>query len=186
MHYSLVFKLLHKVLNLFFLAPDQQDNVDDNLECQNTFGISTEAESPQPEEELTLQELADLLQVQCPAISNASLDVFSSNSAPKSNSLKHSLIKKHVSQNLPEPPADLEQNLQEHLENMQNTVLNELTKLSPLLDEHLMGHVIDCYHRHIFEHLNSLTNNMSSSQNSFVLMNWGLKTYLRYSIYLSI
>lgn len=155
--------------------------------CQNTFSIHTEQHG-QPVEELTLQELAEILQVQPDAVSNTLADGCGCSEQPEPNSgqqsLKQSLIQKYVSQHFPEPPEDLDQNLQQHLVNVQNTVLNELTRLSPRLDEEMMGHLIVCYHSQTFNHLHSLLQDISSSQNSFVLMKWCLTTYLRYSIYL--
>lgn len=144
---------------------------------QNSFSSRTE-QCLLPLEELTLQELAGILHVQPE-------DGCGGSEQPEPNSGKQSLMQKYVSRHFPEPPADQDQNLQQYLVNVQNTVLDELRRLSPLLDEQLMGHVIDCYHRQTFKQLHSLLQVISSSQDSFVLMKWGLKTYLRYSIYLS-
>lgn len=144
---------------------------------QDSFSADTE-QRLQPAQELTLQELAAILRTETDFTSP-------SDACGGSEQQKQSLIQSYVSQHFPEPPADLSNNLQLHLVNVQNTVLNELTRLSPLLDEQMMGHLIECYHRQTFNQLHSLLQNISSSQDSFVLMKWCLKTYLRYSIYLS-
>lgn len=91
------------------------------------------------------------------------------------------LIQRSVSQHFPKPPADVNQNLQQHLLNVQKTVLKELKRLGPRLESSgLAGCLIECYHHHTFDHLSGLLQNTSSSQNCLVLMKWVLQTYLRY------
>lgn len=157
----------------FFLAYDQDDNGLDSPLDQNSFGI--QEQDLKLKEEVWLQELAELLHV-----------VFTEDGiytlmGPDPKSVVVGLIQKSVSQHFPKPPADLDQNLQQHLMNVQNTVLSELTRLSPYLEPRgLMGCLIDSYHHQTWDHLQRLLQDTSSSQNSFVLIKWGLKTYLRY------
>ncbi|GLD74410.1 exocyst complex component 3-like protein 4 isoform X1 [Lates japonicus] len=90
---------------------------------------------------------------------------------------EHCLIQKWVSKHFPKPPTP-DQNLNQHLVHVQEAVLHELLRLGPLLKlKGLMGFLIDCYHRQTFDHLHSLLQNATSTQNSFVLMNWVLHIY---------
>ncbi|XP_026194910.1 exocyst complex component 3-like [Anabas testudineus] len=152
-------------------AYDQDDNGLDSPLDQNSFGI--QEQDLKLKEEVWLQELAELLHV-----------VFTEDGiytlmGPDPKSVVVGLIQKSVSQHFPKPPADLDQNLQQHLMNVQNTVLSELTRLSPYLEPRgLMGCLIDSYHHQTWDHLQRLLQDTSSSQNSFVLIKWGLKTYL--------
>ncbi|XP_070777017.1 exocyst complex component 3 [Enoplosus armatus] len=155
---------------------DIQDGYDqaytgyNNPSAQNRYNTHKE----QTEEEIT-QELAELLGLLPDA--NTSEDGSCCSMRPEFKS--QNLIQRSVAQHFPKPPADLDQNLQEHLSNVQETVHKELVKLDPLLTARgLMGDLIDCYHRQTFDHLDDLLQNISSSQNSFVLMNWVLHTYL--------
>lgn len=141
----------------------------------------------QVKEEMTLQELADLLRVPPGDVSNTSEDGFYCSVRPETNSGQQNLtpgvrlIEKSVSEHFPNPPADLDQNLQQHLMNVQNAVSSELIRLGPALESMgLMEYLIYSYHCQTFNHLDSLLQNTSSFKNSFVLLNWALKTYLRY------
>ncbi|XP_028251523.1 uncharacterized protein LOC114427578 [Parambassis ranga] len=69
----------------------------------------------------------------------------------------------------PQPPADLDQNLQQHLDNVEETVLAELVRLRPLPA---------AFHRQMFDHLHGLLLHISSSKNSLLLMRWVLHTYV--------
>lgn len=71
----------------------------------------------------------------------------------------------------PQPPADLDQNLQQHLDSVKETVLARLGRLRPLPA---------AYHRQMFDYLHSLLPQISSSKNSLLLMRWVLHTYVRY------
>ncbi|XP_030247651.1 uncharacterized protein LOC115566042 [Sparus aurata] len=89
------------------------------------------------------------------------------------------LIQASVSQHFPKPPLDLDQNLQQHLFNVQETVRNELMRLSPELEKMgLIGCLIDCYHRHTLDHISDLFKNVQSCKKSFELMKWILHPYL--------
>lgn len=134
------------------------------------------------EPELTLQGLAQLL-----GVANTCKDggpccsvLPGTNSVVQNPTAVH-LIQTFVSQHFPKPPADVNQNLQQHLLNVQNSVLKELKRLGPRLESNgLAGCLIECYHQQTFNHLSGLLQNTSSSQNSLVLMKWVLHTYLRY------
>ncbi|XP_044022205.1 uncharacterized protein si:dkey-196h17.9 [Siniperca chuatsi] len=162
---------------------DQACNEYDNPSAQNTFD-NQEDQCLQSEQEITLQELAELLGVAPDA--NTSDHECCCSMRPEPNSTPQNLtpsvlclMKRSVSQHFPKPPADLNQNLQQHLSDVQETVCNELVRLGPLLKSvGLMGCLIDCYHRQTFDHLNYLLQNISSFQNSFVLVKWVLHGYL--------
>ncbi|KAK2826757.1 hypothetical protein Q5P01_020971 [Channa striata] len=137
--------------------------------CDTTFSsFNIQEERPaQRKDKITLQQLTELLEVEPDAISS---------NADQTNK---GLVQKSVRRHLPKPPADLDQNLQQHLLDLQNTVLSELVRLSPRLEpEGLMGCVIECYHRQTWEHLHFLLQNVSSCKSYFALLFWGLKTYL--------
>lgn len=161
--------------------------------------VSTRCDSPpaanaltthQEERCITNQELAELLGV--------SLDVITSEDSsccptrPVANSgqqhnIAVSLVQRSVNQHFPEPPEDLERNLQQHMLNMQKTVIKELLRLAPLLKHMgLLGWLIDCCHRQTFAHLDALLERNCSSQGSFALMKWVLHTYFRYILYIFI
>lgn len=168
-----------------FLECDREVSGYDNLLDQNR---AQEKEFPKLEEDVMFQELVQLLHLQPEVVSNTSEDGFHCSTPLEPNSGQQKLdpavallIQRSVSGYFPKPPADLDQNLRQHLMNVQNVVLGGLTKLGPLLEPvGLMGDLFDIYHRQTCDHLHSLLQHISSSQNFFVLMNWGLKTYLRY------
>ncbi|XP_019133383.2 exocyst complex component 3 [Larimichthys crocea] len=138
----------------------------DNPMTQNNFNTHVEQRLPTVEE-IKYEELAELLQV--------SPDVSEDGSCSMSS--VH-LIQRSVSQHFPEPPTDLDQNLQQHLFKVQEAVCNELVRLGPLFETMgLMDCLFDCYHRHTFHHLNDLLQKVHSSQNCLVLMKWVLQTY---------
>ncbi|GLD47611.1 exocyst complex component 3-like protein 4 [Lates japonicus] len=90
------------------------------------------------------------------------------------------LIQRSVSEHFPKPSTS-DQNLNRHLEHVQEAVLHELKRLRPVLEpQGLMGFLIDCYHCQTFDHLHSLLQNTTSIQNCFALMNWVLHIYQRY------
>lgn len=132
-------------------------------------------------QEVTIQELAELLGVQFEDTSVSSADeCCCSGPDQKLHPEVYNLIQKSVSQHLPEPPADVEQNLQEHLMNLKNSVLSELLRLSPQLEPLLMGCLVDWYHGQTCAYLHLLLQNICSPINCLALLQWGLKTYLRY------
>ena len=141
----------------------------------------------QVEKEIPLQELAELLGV-TPDV-NPSEDGSCCSLRPETDSAQQKqravcLIQASVSQHLPKPPSDLDQNLHQHLINVQETVPNELLRLSPLLEEMgLTECLINCYHRQTLGHIDELLKNVQSCKKSFVLMNWILHAYLRYVSY---
>ncbi|KAM8737869.1 exocyst complex component 3-like protein 4 [Acanthopagrus schlegelii] len=136
----------------------------------------------QVEKEIPLQELAELLGV-TPDV-NPSEDGSCCSLRPETDSAQQKqravrLIQASVSQHLPKPPSDLDQNLHQHLINVQETVPNELLRLSPLLEEMgLTECLINCYHRQTLGHIDELLKNVQSCKKSFVLMNWILHMYL--------
>ncbi|TMS21623.1 Exocyst complex component 3 [Larimichthys crocea] len=139
----------------------------DNPMTQNNFNTHVEQRLPTVEDEIKYEELVELLQV--------SPDVSEDGSCSMSS--VH-LIQRSVSQHFPEPPTDLDQNLQQHLFKVQEAVCNELVRLGPLFETMgLMDCLFDCYHRHTFHHLNDLLQKVHSSQNCLVLMKWVLQTY---------
>ncbi|XP_034419477.1 exocyst complex component 3 [Cyclopterus lumpus] len=87
-------------------------------------------------------------------------------------------VQRYVSEHLPKTPPDLDQNLPQHLSDLQEAVSFELVKLGPLLPLLQPQKPIECFHRQTFQHLDDLLQKVSSSRNTFVLMEWVLRTYL--------
>lgn len=90
------------------------------------------------------------------------------------------LIQRSVEELFPKAPADLQKNLQQHMLNIQNTVVKQLLRVAPLLNRlGVMGLLIGCYHQKIFGHLDTLLLASRSTQSSCVLLKWALHTYIR-------
>nr|XP_020443901.1 exocyst complex component 3-like [Monopterus albus] len=151
-------------------ANDYPDHGHPPLLTQNTFSLDQCLQGNS-----TLQELANVLKGASDVISYTS-----EASSPQQN-LKQRvcrIIQRSMSEHFPKPPLDLDQNLQQHLRSVQNTVFNEIMTLGPLLhSKGLMGCLIDCYQNQIFNQLESLLPNISSANTSIVLMNWIKNTY---------
>ncbi|XP_055361699.1 uncharacterized protein LOC129603596 [Betta splendens] len=161
-------------------APEQEEVIPLQLDH-----IHEEKTKPVMQLAVMCQDISELLQVQSGSNINISVNGDCCSECTDSNSEQQNqkqggicLVQLSVSQQFPEPPENLNQNLHEHLQNIQSAVLNELTRLSPVLDERLMVHLINCYHRQTFNQMHRLLQNISSTQNHFVLMMWVLKTYL--------
>ncbi|XP_028995848.1 uncharacterized protein LOC114849018 isoform X2 [Betta splendens] len=144
-----------------------------------------ETDQQEVQETVPCRNLSELLQMRPGSDVNTSVDGVPCLECTDSHSEQQNqkqggncLVQLYVSQQFPEPPENLNQNLHQHLQNIQSAVLNELTRLSRVLDERLMGHLINCYHRQTFNQMHRLLQNISSTQNHFVLMMWVLKTYL--------
>ncbi|XP_069016555.1 exocyst complex component 3 [Embiotoca jacksoni] len=150
----------------------------DNPLAQNNINIEQEQRS-QREKNITFQEIAELLGVSSETTSDPP-EVGSCCSEQQTvNQCTVHLMQSSASQKLPKPPAGPNQSLQQHLANVHDTVINELLRLGPLLEsKELMGCLIECYHRQTFHHLQLLLQDIRSSRDSFMLMNWVLHTYL--------
>ncbi|XP_049451548.1 exocyst complex component 3-like protein 4 isoform X2 [Epinephelus fuscoguttatus] len=152
----------------------------DNPVAQNALNTQEE-QRLESEEQFSLQELAELLGVDPDASSNTENGSCCS-MCPESNSLQYHivrLIQQSVNKHFPEPPADVDKNLHQHLTDVKETVHKELVKLGPLLESvGLSGHLIGCYHRQTFRHLDALLQNISSPQSSLALIKWASRTYL--------
>lgn len=99
----------------------------------------------------------------------------------KTDQLTEIITQKSVENHFPKPPADLQKNLQQHLLNIQETVIKHLLNKMVILNAlGLMGPLIGCYHQKTFSHLDSLLQDSPSAHYSNMLLNWVLKTYLRY------
>ncbi|XP_051241231.1 exocyst complex component 3 isoform X2 [Dicentrarchus labrax] len=133
---------------------NQADNRYNNPSTQNTFNTHCQSEVPPDASE-----------------DESCFSVRPETSSGQQN-LEH-LMQRSVS--FPKPPADLNQNLQQHLVNVQEAVRNDLVKLGPTGQ---MGHLIDCYHHQTFDHLSDLLQSVHSFQNTLALMKWVLHTYL--------
>ncbi|XP_028995017.1 uncharacterized protein LOC114848572 [Betta splendens] len=171
--------------NVSIQADYDQDVNRNHLLDNNTFNTNTEhnLHSHLQEDEM-LQELAGLLRVPLTAASCFPVDGCSSQT-PESNVEQHRkacvnhLIQISAAKRLPEPPADPDQDLQQHLSHLQEAVCNELIRLAPALEaKGLMGQVVQCYHCQIFNHLDCLLLKVNSFKNCLTLMDWVLKTYL--------
>ncbi|XP_045918817.1 exocyst complex component 3 isoform X2 [Micropterus dolomieu] len=142
----------------------------ENPSAQDMFNTHTE-QPLQSEEEIPPQPLAERLGLTPDACI----------SEDQKENVSH-LIQRSVSQHFPKPPADLNlnlnQNLQQHLLNVQETFHNERLKMGPQRTSTELECLIVIYHIKTFHHLMDLLQNISSSQNIFVLMKWVLHTYL--------
>ncbi|XP_026174839.1 exocyst complex component 3-like protein 4 [Mastacembelus armatus] len=143
-----------------------------------------EEKCPQPQV-ISLQDLAEILQVAPDAVSCSSSDneeqvclIVPPEPTQKNRKQVVHLMQISAMQHFPKPPADLNQNLMEHLEEMHKAMFNELVRLGPLLDSlGLTECLIECYHCQMFTHLDNLLPNISSAQNFFLLMDWVQKVY---------
>ncbi|XP_031729080.1 exocyst complex component 3 isoform X1 [Anarrhichthys ocellatus] len=157
---------------------DVPDLIYDNTLTQNT--LNTHEERGQQSEEqitppITLQEAAHLLGVAPDALTSEDGPLCSMRPDLNAERPVVHLMQISVDQHFPKTPADVDQNLQRHLLNVQDAVREQLVRLDPRL--HSEG-LIQCYHRQIFEHLDDLLQNISSSQNHLLLIKWVLQTYL--------
>ena len=144
----------------------------------------------QPVEEIPLQDLPELLGVTGgvnPSEDRSCSSVESESDSAQQKQRNVRLIQESVSQHLPKPPSDLDQNLQQHLVNVQKTVCNELMRLSPRLKKMgLIECLIDSYYCQTLDHISDLFKNVQSCKKSFELMKWILHPYLRYVSHLCI
>ncbi|XP_049918732.1 uncharacterized protein si:dkey-196h17.9 [Epinephelus moara] len=151
----------------------------DNPVAQNALNTQEE-QCLESEEQFSLKELAELLGVDLDASTTENGSCCSMR--PESNSRQYCivrLIQQSVNKHFPEPPADVDKNLHQHLIDVKETVRKELVKLGPLLESvGLLGRLIGCYHRQTFRHLDALLQNISSPQSSLVLIKWASQTYL--------
>lgn len=130
-------------------------------------------------EKVPLQELSECLGV---SLVGATEVDFGCPGQPETSSDRlERMVQRSVEENFPKPPANLKQDLQQHLSDIQEVVLRQLLRVYPLLSGlGLMGYLIGCYHLKIFSHLDRLLQDSRSTQNVLVLLNWVLQTYLRY------
>lgn len=134
-------------------------------------------------EEVALQELAEYLGV---SLAGTTESDSGCSVQPQANPDQRAeiIIQRSVEELFPKAPADLQKNLQRHMLNIQETVVKELLRVAPLLNGMgLMGHLIGCYHRKTFGHLDTLLQGSRSTQNSFVLLNWVLRTYFSQELF---
>ncbi|CAK6980985.1 exocyst complex component 3-like [Scomber scombrus] len=154
----------------------QEQGAYDNPSAQTTFNTHQEQQSLK---EITHQELAELLQVTPGNTSEDGSCCAVPLSAQENQQSVVQLIERSAKQHFPKPPAELERNLQQHLLEVETVLQNELVRLSPLFtSEGLMGCLLECYHHQTIDHLHGLLQNISTSKNSFVLLNWVQHTYL--------
>ncbi|XP_053192212.1 exocyst complex component 3-like [Scomber japonicus] len=159
-----------------------EEDEDDSPSAQTTLNTHEEQQSV---EEITLQELAELLQVTPGDISvrpNTSEDgscCAVPHSGQENQQIVVQLIQRSVNKHFPKPPEELERNLQQHLLEVETVLQTQLERLAPQITcKELMGCLLECYHRQTFDHLHGLLQNISTSKNSFMLLNWVQHTYL--------
>ncbi|KAK5618006.1 hypothetical protein CRENBAI_023495 [Crenichthys baileyi] len=75
----------------------------------------------------------------------------------------------------PDPPADLDQHLNQHLKTIEEIVENELKKLSHSMSEEDRTCLKKHFHIETCTHLNNLLQNISTSKNCSLLMTWVLQ-----------
>ncbi|CAK6980986.1 exocyst complex component 3-like [Scomber scombrus] len=159
-----------------------EEDQHDKASAQTTLNTHEEQQSVK---EITLQELAELLQVTPDdiSVSPGTSEDGSCCAVPHSGQENQQsvvrLVKRSVNQHFPKPPAELEKNLQQHLLEVETVVQTQLERLaSRITCKELMGCLLDCYHRQTIDHLHGLLQNISTSKNSFMLLNWVQHTYL--------
>ncbi|XP_078031451.1 exocyst complex component 3-like [Epinephelus lanceolatus] len=175
-----------KSLRLFKSKSQRSNSRRPLMERENTKnnciidGCEKEEQRLESEEQFSLQELAELLGVDLDASNTENGSCCSM--CPESNSRQYHivrLIQQSVNQHFPEPPADVDKNLHQHLIDVKETVHKELVKLGPRLESvGLSGHLIGCYHHQTFRHLDALLQDISSPQSSLALIKWVFQTYL--------
>ncbi|XP_068573869.1 tumor necrosis factor alpha-induced protein 2 isoform X2 [Cebidichthys violaceus] len=157
---------------------DRQDAPDlahDNASTQNTLN-SHEERGQQSKEQttppITLQEAAHLLGVAPDALTSEDGPLRSKRPDLNAEQPLVHLMQISVERHFPKTPDDVNQNqnLRRHLLNVQEAVREELVRLARLDPRLHSEGLIGCYHRQIFEHLDDLLQNISSSQNGFLLM----------------
>ncbi|CAN9502650.1 unnamed protein product [Ophioblennius macclurei] len=78
-----------------------------------------------------------------------------------------------------QPPENLDQNLEDHLRNVENKVVYQLERLETLLQPlGLMGNLVGHCHQYMTHYLQNLLQMVSSSGSCFKLMYWARNTYL--------
>ncbi|XP_054470397.1 exocyst complex component 3-like [Anoplopoma fimbria] len=152
------------------IQEDQASSSYDNLTHTSN---NNEERRRQSEEQITLQELVELLGMAPESLTSE--DGSLGSTRPAEQQIVVRLIQTFVNQHFPKPPATVDQNLYQYLFNVQTTVKKELVRLGPRLQSEGL---IECYHRQTFDHLDDLLQIISSPENSFVLMQWVLHTYL--------
>ncbi|XP_047201774.1 uncharacterized protein LOC124855758 [Girardinichthys multiradiatus] len=75
----------------------------------------------------------------------------------------------------PDPPADLDRHLDQHLKTIEEIVENELKKLSHSMSEEDRTRLKKHFHCETCTHLNNLLQNISTSKNCSLLMTWVLQ-----------
>lgn len=78
-----------------------------------------------------------------------------------------------------EPPADLEQNLKQHLLSIGETVSGEQKRFCSSGSGEDLKNLIDSCHQRTFTHLHGLLQKIQSSENCFLLLTWVKEVYLR-------
>ncbi|CAK6980989.1 exocyst complex component 3-like [Scomber scombrus] len=154
----------------------------DKASVQTTLNTHEEQQSAK---EITLQELAELLQVTLddisvsPGTSEDGSCCAVPHSGQENQQIVVRLIERSVNQHFPKPPEELEGNLQQHLLELETVVQTQLERLaSRITCKGLMGCLLECYHRQTIDHLHGLLQNIRTSKNSFMLLNWVRHTYL--------
>lgn len=188
-HFSIIFPQLHPGQPRFLFAKLLAVSLkgyrrlalnDDSPPVRKVLTTTRHQEGRCPTgEEVALQELAEYLGV---SLAGTTESDSGCSVQPEANSDQRAeiIIQRSVEELFPKAPADLQKNLQLHMLNIQETVVKELLRVAPLLNGMgLMGHLIGCYHRKTFGHLDTLLQGSRSIQNSFVLLNWVLRTYFR-------
>ncbi|XP_041827190.1 uncharacterized protein si:dkey-196h17.9 [Melanotaenia boesemani] len=82
-----------------------------------------------------------------------------------------------VSDSFPKSPAELDQNLKQHLLDL-SAFSKKLQRIDPQFSGEMKGYLINRCHHQMFAHLHNLLQNISWSTNCLVLMNWVSDIYL--------
>lgn len=91
------------------------------------------------------------------------------------------VLQRSVEENFPKAPTNFRKDLQQHLVNIQGTVIEQPQRWDPLQGvPALMWQLIGCYHRKIFGHLDTLLQDSPTTHTALVLLNWVLHKYFRY------
>lgn len=83
-------------------------------------------------------------------------------------------------QDFPEPPADLDQHLEQHLVTVGETVSAVLERFCLSESGENLKNRVDSCHRWTFDHLHNLLKDAGSSKSCFLLMSWVLQTFPRW------
>ncbi|XP_061600262.1 uncharacterized protein si:dkey-196h17.9 [Cololabis saira] len=149
----------------------EENNNNDQQDAGHRYAPPKPPEPPEPHDGAEQQLLQNLL------AKSSRMDLRDSN-YEKQKLCVDQLIQAFVSQSFPDPPADPDGSLGEHLTHVMEAVVHKLETHGPVISREESRILMDHCHRHTFTHLNTLLQRVNAPRNTFLLMNWVSHTYL--------